>query len=448
MKPRYSIIIPAYNAEGHIRKALDSVISQTFKDYELIVVCDSCNDHTEEIARQYGAKVIPVQYHNDGLSRSRGLDEAKGEWVLFMDDDDWWLHEYVLWQIDEKLKSISDNTDVLCFSFIFKGVCYASPRGNRGRHWIAVWNKCWKREKIENTRFPNVKMCSDRYFHEAMFKKGLNVYEWDMPLYYYNYLRQGSQTANDKHIPAQKPEPVVQSPVLQTTVKYMIHTCPKRLWYVEEFLVPSMIAQGIKQEDIKVWNDVDGIGNLRATMKSFSEIPMDGQGTWHLQDDVIISSQFKALTEQYNDGIVCGFCSHYSRGRHAGKTNTRNMWYSFPCIRIPNNMARQCSKWFYQGAINDPKYKKWVESRKHDDEAFKEFLRIKYPGHQSYNLAPNLVNHIDYMLGGSTVGNQRDELAVSLYWEEDNLVEELQEKLRERSERLDNTRDAVRAGEH
>ena len=369
--PRFSIIIPAYNAEKHIHRALQSVASQTFKNYELLVVCDSCEDNTEQLALEYGARVICVNYHNDGLSRSRGIDEAKGEWVLFMDDDDWWLHEYVLWQIDEKIKNSSKFIDVLCFSFIFKGECYASPRGNRGRHWYAVWNKCWRRAAIGSTRFPQVKMCSDKYFHEDMFKKGLNIVDWDMPMYYYNYMRKGSQTANDKCAAADK--------VPQKSPKYIIHTCPKRLWYVEEFLLPSMTAQGIKPEDIKVWNDAEGIGNLRATMKSFSEIPMDGQGTWHLQDDVIISSNFKALTEKHNEGIVCGFCSRYSEERPTGDTTLRNIWYSFPCIRIPNNLARECSKWFYHGAINDAKYKNWVESKKHDDEAFKEFLKLKHP---------------------------------------------------------------------
>lgn len=438
MKPRFSIIIPAYNAEKHICKALNSVIEQTFKDYELIVVCDSCTDRTEEISKKYGARTITVDYHNDGLTRSKGLDLATGDWVLFIDDDDWWLHEYVLWQIDEKLKSISDNTDVLCFSFIFKGVKYADPRGNRGRHWIAVWNKCWKRSKIENTRFPNVKMCSDRYFHEEMFKKGLNIYDWDMPLYYYNYLRKGSQTADDQEIKKSNSKDIVEFKP-NKPAKYIIHTCPKREWYVKEFLVPSMIAQGIEKDNIKVWSDTEGIGNLRATMKSFSEFPMDGNGTWHLQDDVIISKDFKKLTERYNDGIVCGFCSHYSEGRPQGPTNIRNMWYSFPCIRIPNNLARECSRWFYQGAINNSKYTNWVHSRKHDDEAFKEFLRLKHPDIRSYNLAPNVVNHVDYLLGGSLVNSQRTQPAVSIYWDEDELIEELEIKLKERREKNDNT---------
>ena len=190
--PRFSIIIPAHNAKNHIRKALDSVQSQTFRDYELIVVCDSCTDTTEAIARAYGAKVISVNYHNDGLSRSRGIDEATGEWILFMDDDDWWLHEFVLDQIDKKLREHNDSMDVLCFSFIFKGYKYATPNGNRGGHFCAVWNKCWKRSSIGATRFPNIPACSDLHFHTEMFAKGLAIIDWDMPMYYYNYMRPGS----------------------------------------------------------------------------------------------------------------------------------------------------------------------------------------------------------------------------------------------------------------
>lgn len=196
---RFSIIIPAYNAEGHIRKALDSVKSQTFKDYECIVVCDSCTDKTLEIAKSYHFRTAEVDFHNDGLTRSKGLDMARGEYVLFMDDDDWWLHEYVLDQIDRKLR----GEDILCFSFIFKGQGYASPLSMGGKHWIAVWSKCWKRSFIGKTRFPNVEAVSDWFFHEECFKKNPWVVDWDMPMYYYNFLRRGS--ISDKR---QRGEPI------------------------------------------------------------------------------------------------------------------------------------------------------------------------------------------------------------------------------------------------
>ena len=189
---RFSIIIPAHNAEKYFSNALESITEQSFTDYELIVVCDSCTDNTAEMAREAGAIVEEVEFHNDGLSRSRGLDLAQGEWVLFMDDDDWWLHEFVLEQINSKL---SDDIDILAFSFIFSGVKYATPLGNGGNLWPAVWNKCWRRSFIGDTRFPNVHAISDSYFHGDMMRKGGRVVTCDMPLYFYNYLRPGSISA-------------------------------------------------------------------------------------------------------------------------------------------------------------------------------------------------------------------------------------------------------------
>ena len=187
---KFSVIIPAFNAENRIRKALDSVKSQSFTDYELIVICDSCLDNTEQIARDYGAITVPVEFGNDGLSRSKGIDIAKGDWIMFMDDDDWWLHEFVLEQLNKKLYEMS-RVDILCFAYIFKGIGYCPPVVNNG-YWTATWNKVWKREAIGDTRFPNVYSISDKYFHEEMMSKKLNIGTWNMPMYYYNYLRPGS----------------------------------------------------------------------------------------------------------------------------------------------------------------------------------------------------------------------------------------------------------------
>lgn len=190
---RFSVIIPAYNAEDHIRKCLDSIKQQTFTDYELIVVCDSCKDHTKQIAEEYGAITKDVAFHCDGPTRSTGIDMAQGEYLLFLDDDDWWLHEYVLAQLDERLR-IERDPDVLCFSFIFRHWKYASPNGNSGHRWIATWNKCWKRSFVGKTRFPHVNFKSDLFFNQEMVKKGGRWIDWDMPMYYYDYKRKGSQT--------------------------------------------------------------------------------------------------------------------------------------------------------------------------------------------------------------------------------------------------------------
>ena len=187
---KFSIIIPAHNSARYIDNALDSIAEQTFTDYELIVVCDSCTDNTEEIAKSYGARTVAVDYHCDGPTRNKGLEMAQGDWVLFMDDDDWWLHQFVL---DQLSKEVSDNIDVLAFSFIFQHWGYAKPTGNRGHHWIAVWNKCWRRSFIADTRF-GTEHLSDVNWNQRMMAKNPRLRDWDMPLYYYNYLRPGSQS--------------------------------------------------------------------------------------------------------------------------------------------------------------------------------------------------------------------------------------------------------------
>ena len=135
-----------------------------------------------------------INAQNVSVARNYSLDVAKGDYILFVDDDDYWLHEYVLTIIDKKLT----DEDVLCFSFIWKGVMYAKPTDNYGgkEHFVAVWNKCWKRSFIGNTRF-NLKTCgSDADFHWEMWSKHPKYTDWDMPIYYYNYMRPGSITYN------------------------------------------------------------------------------------------------------------------------------------------------------------------------------------------------------------------------------------------------------------
>ena len=189
----FSIIIPAHNASGHIRKALDSIKAQIFTDYELIVVCDSCTDDTEQIAKEYGARTETVEYHCDGPTRNRGIELARGEWILFMDDDDWWLHEYVLQQLSEKIAK-EQWADIIAFSFIFRHIGYARPiRKCNDSMWIACWCKCYRRTAIGDARFSDVTDGSaDVQFFSMVFNKRLRICFWDMPLYYYNYWREDS----------------------------------------------------------------------------------------------------------------------------------------------------------------------------------------------------------------------------------------------------------------
>ena len=192
--PVFSVIIPAHNAENHIRKLLDSIACQSFDSYEIIVICDNCTDNTEQIAREYGAITENVSFGRDGLSRDRGLELANGYWILFADDDDWFLHDYCFQQIYDEI--VSKNIDMLEFGCIFKTKGYMPPNPNtlftpRIAH---VWTKAWRRAVIGNARFGDAVFSSDTYFLRAMRDKIKAYSTLNMPIYYYNFMRPGSQT--------------------------------------------------------------------------------------------------------------------------------------------------------------------------------------------------------------------------------------------------------------
>ena len=192
-KPFFSVIIPAHNSQEYIRKGLESIRNQTFKNFELIIVCDACKDDTALVAKAYTDKVIITDFGCDGPARSAGLDAAEGEWILFMDDDDWWIHQYAFHYIHEVASKT--DADILPFAFIW-------PDDKQGRfYWdhkngmnIAPWSKAYRRTFIGDTRFPDVKFTSDVPFIQDLLEKNPKVYVIDKLMYYYNYLRKGSQT--------------------------------------------------------------------------------------------------------------------------------------------------------------------------------------------------------------------------------------------------------------
>lgn len=88
-----SVVIPAFNAERWLRRALNSVRSQTLPPDEILVVDDGSTDGTARLAREYGAPVRCISQPNAGVAsaRNRGIAEARGDWIAFLDADDEWL---------------------------------------------------------------------------------------------------------------------------------------------------------------------------------------------------------------------------------------------------------------------------------------------------------------------------------------------------------------------
>ena len=119
-QPRLSIIVPLYNKAPYVRKALDSVLAQTFTDYECVIINDGSTDDSASVVQQWmqnkacGARFRLINQPNAGVSaaRNKGVKESEGEYVCFLDADDWWGPNF----LEEMDKLIADYPDAGLFA--------------------------------------------------------------------------------------------------------------------------------------------------------------------------------------------------------------------------------------------------------------------------------------------------------------------------------------------
>lgn len=95
-KPMISVIVPVYNAEKYLQRCVDSILKQSFTDFEVLLIDDGSHDRSGELCDEYGDKDNRVRvFHkeNGGVSSARnvGLDNALGDWLAFVDSDDTFL---------------------------------------------------------------------------------------------------------------------------------------------------------------------------------------------------------------------------------------------------------------------------------------------------------------------------------------------------------------------
>lgn len=157
-----SIIVPVYNKEKYLRDCVDSILQQTYKDFELILVDDGSKDSSWNIIKEYADKeerVVPVHQENAGVSAARnaGLDRAQGKWICFVDADDYLPKDGIQILVEHGEKSnadivnanatrVEDDKQFKIFNFnneIVKGNIY--PRLVH----FAPWAQLFKRNIIE-----------------------------------------------------------------------------------------------------------------------------------------------------------------------------------------------------------------------------------------------------------------------------------------------------------
>ena len=161
---KVSVIVPVYNVEKYIKKCLESLVNQTLRDIEIIVVNDGSQDKSKEIIAEYVRKypnIVYVEKENGGLSDARnyGMKYAKGDYIAFVDSDD-----YVDTTMYEKMynKAVEEKADYVECDFYWEypdklkkdvGIRYSNKKDMLVYARVVAWNKLIKREIIHN-EFP------------------------------------------------------------------------------------------------------------------------------------------------------------------------------------------------------------------------------------------------------------------------------------------------------
>ena len=206
--PLVSVIIPVYKVEPYLRRCLDSIVGQTYRNLEIILVDDGSPDGCPAICDEYAAKdsrIVVVHKENGGLSdaRNAGLDIAKGEYISFIDSDDWVADIYIeaLWKALEfhHAELAVGNYHKTAVSYIPKIADFSyencevlTPIQATGKLWskltvtfVTSWGKLIKTSLLKDIRFPKGLIHEDEYTTYKILYHSPKTVFLDLPLYLY-----------------------------------------------------------------------------------------------------------------------------------------------------------------------------------------------------------------------------------------------------------------------
>ena len=202
--PKISVIVPVYNTEKYLHRCIDSVLAQTYKDFELLLIDDGSKDSSGAICDEYAARDSRVKvFHkeNGGVSSARnaGLAIASGDWIMHLDGDDW-----IAPDIQERLIRKGEDTgaDIVMGDFLFaysdRDILYSLPDWDNNKTaslnryitsvWTCVWGGIHKRSLYEVYQLKSpqgVTYCEDFHLMARLCyhaKKVVNVHQ---PFYHY-----------------------------------------------------------------------------------------------------------------------------------------------------------------------------------------------------------------------------------------------------------------------
>ncbi len=217
--PLITLIVPIYNVEDYLRQCVDSLLAQTYKNIEILLVDDGSTDESGSIADQYAQcdqRVHVFHQPNGGISaaRNKGLDVMTGDYVMFVDSDDYVDKDFC----KEALRlAIEHHVDVVSFGYcafweqkgVYERKSTLNPRLLNNEEAICelirrrevmynyAWNKIYKSRLFANVRFPVGLTFEDTAVMHLIFGQlTTGVYLSDRILYYYRQDRTGSIVAS------------------------------------------------------------------------------------------------------------------------------------------------------------------------------------------------------------------------------------------------------------
>ena len=202
-----SIIVPVYQVEAYLRQCIDSILAQTFTDFELILVDDGSKDQSGAICDEYSerdSRICTIHTENKGAAAARnaGLARASGEYIAFVDSDGY-ISETMLERMCEVIGNSKADLVICNFLHMFPDekdnfslplqdmeisgrevLAHRKTQKNYGV-WTVVWNKLYKRKLFENLRFPEGKYFEDEFFSDQLYVSCGSVHVIPDVLYFY-----------------------------------------------------------------------------------------------------------------------------------------------------------------------------------------------------------------------------------------------------------------------
>ena len=216
----FSVVVPVYNVEQYLKECVDSILSQTFKDFELILVNDGSKDSSPAICDEYAkkdsrVKVIHKENGGQSTARNKGIEAATGEFAVFIDSDDLFCDDHFF---EDVKNAIDENTDIVVFRYCkYYGdrtdECGISLSGlnsdnkaeflrdlvKRDAFFCSCWSKCTRMSilKENNIIFDTSLSCEDMDWYYNVVSKAENFKVIDKPYVYYRQ-RENSVTSSFK----------------------------------------------------------------------------------------------------------------------------------------------------------------------------------------------------------------------------------------------------------